>query len=62
MSDEQQPEMLPNERSDAYMKRTGYHPPGWTVDQSRAFDAKVWERQRAGDRRWLSRYGLLDTE
>lgn len=58
MSNANRPAMLPGERTDAYMRRTAFHPPHWTIEQSQIFDAKVHERQMIGDRRWLRRYGL----
>ncbi len=65
------PAMLDGERTDAYMRRTGHYPPGWTFDQRQALDAKIGQYEeamnrgvaaadRAYGRRALRRYGLLD--
>jgi hypothetical protein len=54
------PPMLEGERADAYARRTGHLPPHWSNERCSVFDGQVDERQMAGDRRWLRRWGLLD--
>jgi hypothetical protein len=57
------PPMLEGERSEAYVRRTGYWPPHWTSERCQVFDAKSNEMRRYAEpfaRRWLRRWGYLD--
>lgn len=55
MQDER-PNMLDGERSDAYTRRTGFYPPHWDSDRCKVQDARISEAERADNAAYLRRW------